>query len=112
MEIKKLREDKFEVVLHLEDLDKFNISLSQFMSSNIEEFDFFSIILNNIDKISDSSIKSKKVIFETFFVDDSYFLIEFYFVGFLSCDGVFMPKIGKSFSVSNRVPIVFRVFLF
>ncbi len=112
MEIKKLREDKFEVVLHMDDLDKFNITLSQFLSSKIEELDFFSIILNNIDKISDISIKSKKVIFETFFVDDSYFLIELYIVGFLSSDGVFMPKIGKSFSVSDRVPLVFRISLF
>ena len=112
MEIKKLREDKFEVVLHMDDLDKFNITLSQFLSSKIEELDFFSIILNNIDKISDISIKSKKVIFETFFVDDSYFLIELYIVGCLSSDGVFMPKIGKSFSVSDRVPLVFRISLF
>ena len=51
MEIKKLREDKFEVVLHMEDLDKFNIGLSQFMSSNIEEFDFFSIILFTFNAI-------------------------------------------------------------
>ena len=112
MEIKKLREDKFEVVLHMDDLDKFNITLSQFLSSKIEELDFFSIILNNIDKISDISIKSKKVIFETFFVDDSYFLLELYIVGFLCSDGVFMPKIGKSFSVSDRVPLVFRISLF
>lgn len=112
MEIKKLREDKFEVVLHMEDLEKFNVSLSQFMSDRIQNFKFFSIILNHIDKISSFSIKSKKVIFETFFVDNSYFLIELYIVGFLSSDGVFLPKIGQNFSVSERVSIVFRIFFF
>ncbi len=107
MEIKKLREDKFEVVLHMEDLDKFNISLSQFMAAKIEDFDFFSVILNYIDKISRFSIRNKKVIFETFFVDDSYFLIELYVVGILSANGVFLPKIGKNFSVSDKVPMIF-----
>lgn len=107
MEIKKLREDKFEVVLHMEDLEKFNIKFVQFMSMKIEELEFFPIILNYIDKISSFSLKNKKIIFETFFIDNSYFLIEFYVIGILSSDGNFIPKIGKNFSVSPKVPLIF-----
>lgn len=108
MEIKKLREDKFEVVLHIEDLKKFNIDFSEFMASKIENFDFFSIILNNIDKFSSFSLKDKKVIFETFFVDNSYFLIEFYIIGILSKDGKFLSKVGKNIFISNSNSIIFK----
>ncbi len=107
MEIKQLREDKFEVVLHKEDLEKFNIEFLQFMSMKVEELEFFPIILNYIDKISSFSLKNKKIIFETFFIDNSYFLIEFYVIGILSSDGNFLPKIGKDFSVSSKVPLIF-----
>ena len=107
MEIKQLREDKFEVILHKEDLEKFNIEFLQFMSMKVEELEFFPIILNYIDKISSFSLKNKKIIFETFFIDNSYFLIEFYVIGILSSDGNFLPKIGKDFSVSSKVPLIF-----
>ncbi len=107
MEIKKLREDKFEVVLHMEDLDKFNIDFSKFMSMQIEKAPFFSLILNYIDKISSFPLKNKKIIFETFFIDNSYFLIEFYIVGLLSSDGDFISKSGKNFSVSSIAPMIF-----
>lgn len=107
MEIKKLREDKFEVVLHMEDLEKFNIEFLKFMSTKIEELEFFPIILNYIDKISSFPLKNKKIIFETFFIDNSYFLIEFYVIGILSSDGDFLPKVGKNFSVSSNVPMIF-----
>ncbi len=107
MEIKKLREDKFEVVLHMEDLDKFNIDSSKFMSMQIEKAPFFSLILNYIDKISSFPLKNKKIIFETFFIDNSYFLIEFYIVGLLSSDGDFISKSGKNFSVSSIAPMIF-----
>lgn len=112
MEIKKLREDKFEVVLHMEDLEKFNIDFLQFMSVQIEKLSFFPIILNYIDKISTFPLKNKKVIFETFFIDNSYFLIEFYIVGLLSSDGDFLPKVGKRFSVSHTVPMIFSFYSF
>ena len=107
MEIKQLREDKFEVILHKEDLEKFNIEFLQFMSMKVEQLEFFPIILNYIDKISSFSLKNKKIIFETFFIDNSYFLIEFYVIGILSSDGNFLPKIGKDFSVSSKVPLIF-----
>ena len=107
MEIKKLCEDKFEVVLHMEDLDKFNIDFSKFMSMQIEKAPFFSLILNYIDKISSFSLKNKKIIFETFFIDNSYFLIEFYIVGLLSSDGDFISKSGNNFSVSSIAPMIF-----
>ena len=108
MEIKQLREDKYEVVLHIDDLKKFNIDFTQFMSSKIEQLDLFSVILNYIDKFSSFSLKSKKIIFETFFIDNSYFLIEFYIIGVLSKDGSFMPKVGENISVSNMCPLIFR----
>lgn len=107
MDIKKLREDKFEVVLPIDDLKKFNIDFFEFMASKIENLDFFSIILNYIDKFSTLSLKNKKIVFETFFVDNSYFLIEFYIIGILSKDGKFLSKVGKKFSISNMNSIIF-----
>lgn len=108
MEIKKLREDKFEVSLHIDDLEKFNINFSEFMSKKIEDLDLFPLLLNYIDKLSNISLKNKKIIFETFFINNSYFLIEFYIIGILSSDGNFVPKIGDSLSVSDKVPLIFR----
>lgn len=108
MEIKKLREDKYEVFLHINDLEKFNIDFNEFMASKIEKLDLFSIILNHIDKFCSFSLKGKKIIFETFFIDNSYFLIEFYIIGVLSKDGSFMYKVGKDICVSNMSSLIFR----
>lgn len=107
MDIKKLRDDKFEVILPIDDLKKFNIDFMEFMASNIENLDFFSIILKYIDRFSDFSLKNKKIVFETFFVDNSYFLIEFYVIGILSKDGKFLSKVGKNFSISHMNSLIF-----
>lgn len=107
MEIKKLNENRFDVVLHIEDLEKFNITLSQFMSMKIENFDFFRIILKYMDKFTDFSLKNRKIFFDTFFIDNSYFLIKFYIVGIVSGIGKFLPKVGKNISISNKVSMIF-----
>ncbi len=108
MEIKKLFEDRYEVVLRLDDLEKFNIDFLEFMSSKIENLDIFSIMLNNIDKYCSFSLKGKKIIFETFFIDNSYFLIEFNIIGVLSKDGNFVSKVGKKLSICNTCSLIFR----
>ena len=108
MEIKKLREDKYEVILHINDLEKFKTNFSEFMSSRIEELDLFTIIISYIDKACGFSLKKKKIIFETFFIDNSYFLIEFYIIGVLSKDGNFISKAGKNISVSDMPSLIFR----
>ncbi len=108
MEIKQLREDKYEVVLHIDDLEKFNIDFIEFMSSKIEDLELFSIMLNYLDKFCNFTLKNKKIIFETFFIDNSYFLIEFYIIGILSQDGSFISKAGNSISVADTPSLVFR----
>lgn len=108
MEIKKLREDKFEVILHIADLEKFHLDVVKFMSEKIEKLEFFPIILNYIDNLSCFSLKDKKIIFETFFIDNSYFLIRFHIIGILSSTGNFLPKTGNYMSISNRVSMIFK----
>lgn len=108
MDIKKLREDKYEVILHIDDLEKFNLDFIEFMASKLEKLNLFSTILNYIDKFCSFSLKHKKIIFETFFINDSYFLIEFYIIGVLSKDGNFIVKEGKKLNVSSTPSLVFR----
>lgn len=108
MDIKKLREDKYEVILHIDDLEKFNLDFIEFMASKLEKLNLFSTILNYIDKFCSFSLKHKKIIFETFFINNSYFLIEFYIIGVLSKDGNFIVKEGKKLNVSSTPSLVFR----
>lgn len=108
MDIKKLREDKYEVILHIDDLEKFNLDFIEFMASKLEKLSLFSTILNYIDKFCSFSLKHKKIIFETFFINNSYFLIEFYIIGVLSKDGNFIVKEGKKLNVSSTPSLVFR----
>lgn len=108
MEVRKIREDQFDIVLHIDELEKFNINFLEFMSKKIEDQKFFKTIINYIDKICNFSLNNKKFIFETFFIDNSYFLIKIYIVGFLSADGNFISKSGNKFKISQSVPLIFR----
>ena len=108
MEIKKIYENQFEVVLSLDDLKKFNTNLIEVMSKGIKNLIFFPNIVKYIDKLSNYSLQKRKFIFETFFINNSYFLIEFRSIGILSKEGYFVCKIGKEINILEKSPLIFK----
>lgn len=75
MQIEKITENKIQVIITLEDLEKKHIDLHSFMSDSIESQDLFYDVLEKAKKEIGFETQDYKLIIEAFAIPDSKFIL-------------------------------------
>lgn len=75
MIIEKIRENKFKILLSLNDLENENIDLHSFMSSNLEKQEILKKILLKLNSDYNTSLNFSTISINAFYVSDKDFII-------------------------------------
>lgn len=75
MEIEQLHSNKFKIFLHVEDLERYNLTFDSFLSQKIETQPIFLDILNYLDKNLLINLNNKSISVNTFLLNHSDIVI-------------------------------------